>query len=122
MTTITRYVQNHNNLIASLGVLTKEDQEKLRKIYVAKTGRPYLLLVYAKMNMGKYVTFDEAARLNPQKFSGDSSTARRRKQIMANLYDSGLLEKNPDNEEQFRITPLGVKYLYCKSILKVGRR
>ena len=118
MTRTTRYVQNHNNLTVSLGIITEQDREKLRKINIPKKGRSYIVLTYAKMKLGQYITYEEVAQLNPQRFLVPTDGPKRRKEIITTLYKYNLIEQNPQNPEQFRITPLGVKFLYAKPLLR----
>jgi len=113
-----RYNGNHNNLTASLGVISQQDQEKLRKINLPRTSKAYIILSYAKMNVGKYVTYHQVAQLNPQKFLGPNGQKGRVNETLKNLYEKQLIQQNPDNPEEFMITLLGIKYLFCKKLLK----
>lgn len=104
----------------SLGNLTEQEIEKLKKVSLTRTGKPYIVLAYAKMNKNKYITYQQAAAISPERFlnSNKTFTPKRTKETLGPLYKHQFIEQNPDNPEEFRITHLGLKFLYCKRFLK----
>jgi hypothetical protein len=106
----------------SLGNLTQQEIEKLKKISLPKTGKPYIVLAYAKINKNKYITYQQAAAISPERFFNNNKTLtpKRVKETLSSLYRHQFIEQNPNNSEEFRITQLGLKFLYCKRFLKKG--
>jgi hypothetical protein len=116
-----RHNGNHNNLIMSMGTLTQKEKETIKTINVAQKGRPHLLLTYAKMMAPNYVTVDEASKINPNQFSGRNSTPYHKQKQLQILLKHNLVELHPDDNEKYRITPFGMKYLYAKRDISKNR-
>lgn len=114
----TRYVQGPSEITLLLGSITKQECQKIQSLNMVKTGRPYLVLLYAKMKKGSYITYQEVTQFAPQRFKGDYANQRRSKETLSKLYKNNLIEQNPNNPEQFRITYFGIKYLYAKKYFK----
>ena len=117
MTTTGINEQPTNLFAKSLGNLTNKDIETIKKVRLSKNGRAYFALTWAKINQGKYITFQQIAQMNPNKFLGGRDPARKKLQTVQKLYEHNLIEQNPLNKEEFKITHLGIKYLYCKKLL-----
>jgi hypothetical protein len=113
----TRYNGNHNNLYFGMGAVTPDEKEKIRKIILQETSRPYQILLYAKMKRGHWFTWDDLIELNPQKYGGKNANPQRKNVCLKRILQHDFIETNPDNPHQYRITPLGVKYLFCRQHL-----
>lgn len=109
--------KNDDNIYFGIGTVTPEETKKIRKIVLQETTRPYQILLYAKTRKGQYFTWDELIELNPQKYGGPAKKPTKQKQTIQRLLDHKLLETNPNNTNQYKITPLGVKYLFCKKTI-----
>lgn len=118
----TRYNGNHNNLLLSLGALTPEEKKSIKQINLTHTGRPRLILEICRMNAGKWITLEDLQQVNPHKFSGEfARDSNRSREMFRTITKYGLVEHNPENPQQFRATPFGIKYLYCKKLINNKR-
>lgn len=117
-----RYNGNHNNLLLSLGRITEEEKAFIQKTALPTSGRPYLILQILKINAPQWVTFDQIYEVNPQKFSGEYRRKFRMEQNYNRLTSLGLAEQHPDKPDTIRITPLGIKYLYNKNLVRTSRK
>lgn len=113
----TRYNGNHNNIYFGMGTVTPDEKEKIRKTTVRKTDRAYQILLYAKSRRGQWFTWDDLIDLDPQKFGGQKANPQRRNVCLKRIIEKELIETNPNNPNQYRITPLGVKFLFCKKLV-----
>ena len=118
----TRYNGNHNNLSLSIGAINTEEREKIRSINIKYNSRPYLMLTYAKMNAPNYVSVEDAISINPNKFKGRDAVPSAKNRTLENLYKHGLIEENPDDPQEFRITRFGIKYLYAKHYFRYRKK
>ena len=123
MPTTTRYVQNHNNLLVSLGSINQQERAAIKAVNLTHNGRPRLILEICRMHAGKWIGLKELQQINPQRFSGEfGRESRRYREMFTTLNKHKLIEHNPEDPTQFQITPLGIKYLYCKKILNTKNK
>jgi len=113
----TRYNGNHNNIYFGMGTVTPDEKQKIRKTTVQQQSKAYQILLYGKAKRGQWFTWDELIELNPQKFGGQSARPQRKNVCLKRILQKELIETNPNNPNQYRITPLGVKFLFCKKLV-----
>jgi len=106
-----RYNGNHNNLLVSFGAVNKQERQIIKNTQLQHYGRPYLCLTAAKMHAPKYIGYETILQIAPQKFQHHHLYLR----SLEKLSKIEFIQLNPDNPEQYRISPLGIKYLYLKS-------
>jgi len=112
-----RYNGNHNNLSLALGAVNKQEREQIKSINLQHYGRPYLILTFARMEAPNYITFEDVQKLSPQKFDEEQKYI----EALKELQKKNLIEQNPDDPQQHRITHFGIKFLYMRKQLSYRR-